>query len=65
MQLLEPFMHHTVSDVTAGFHGLLMKGELRVWKDWAGLGGHAVKHLWVLFSFLGVASEKSCLSAWI
>lgn len=37
MQLLELFMH-TVSDVTTGFHGLLMKGELHVWKDWAGLG---------------------------
>lgn len=43
----------TVSDVTSGFHCLLMKGELRVRKDWAGLGRHAVRHLWVLFSFLG------------
>lgn len=49
MQLLEPFMH-TVSAVTAGFHGLPMKGVLRVGKDWAGLGGCAVKHLWVLLS---------------
>lgn len=49
MQLLEPFVR-AVSDVTAGFHGLLMTGELRVWKGWAGLGGHAVKHLWALSS---------------
>lgn len=49
MQLLEPFVR-AVSDVAAGFHGLLMTGELRVWKGWAGLGGHAVKHLWALSS---------------
>lgn len=30
---------HAVSDVTAGFHSALMKGELSVWKDWAGPGG--------------------------
>lgn len=49
-----------VSYVTAGFHRLLKKGELRVWKDRAGLGRHN-PYIWEFHLVCEGTPEKPCV----